>query len=64
MEEILLYVEKIFENIKYIDEFSQEYLRDKELAKILEYKSWNKFKRVLKRLCRLTIIVKMHFDQV
>ena len=41
------YNEKVFEKIKHIDEFGNEYWLARELQKILEYKEWRKFKGVI-----------------
>ena len=38
MNEIKEHTEKIFEDIKHIDEYGNEYLYVKELTKVLEYK--------------------------
>ena len=37
----------IFENIKHIDEFDNEYWYARELQKVLEYKRWDKFCNVI-----------------
>ena len=39
----------IFENIKHIDEFGNEYWNARELQKTLEYKEWRKFEGVIKK---------------
>lgn len=39
----------IFENIKYIDEYGNEYWYARELSKILEYKDWRNFSKVLNK---------------
>ena len=41
------YTNSIFENIKNIDEYGQEYWFARELQKILEYQDWRNFKKVL-----------------
>lgn len=41
--------ETIFENIKHIDEFGNEYWNARELQKTLEYKEWRKFEGVIKK---------------
>ncbi len=38
-----------FEDIKHIDKNGHEFWYVRELAKILEYKSWDKFKNVLNK---------------
>ena len=45
MNEIKNYTESIFENIKHIDEFGNEYWEARELQKVLEYKEWRNFKK-------------------
>ena len=49
MNEIREYTEKIFEDIKHIDEFGNEYWLARELMKVLEYKEWRKFNKVIKK---------------
>ncbi len=44
MKEIELYKEKTFEDIKYIDEYGNEYWLARELQKVLKYKDWRNFK--------------------
>lgn len=39
----------IFENIKHIDEFGNEYWNARELQKTLNYKEWRKFKGVINK---------------
>ena len=41
------YNNNIFENIKYIDEYGNEYWYARELQKELEYSDWRNFKKVL-----------------
>ena len=41
------YTNSIFENIKNIDEYGQEYWFARELQKILEYQDWRNFKKVI-----------------
>jgi len=43
MNEIKEYTEKIFEDIKHIDEVGNEYWDARELQKVLEYKQWRRF---------------------
>ena len=43
------YTNNIFENIKHIDEYGNEYLYARELSKILEYKDWRNFLKVLNK---------------
>lgn len=47
MEEIIEYTEKIFENIKHIDEEGNEYWLARELQVVLNYKKWQKFINVI-----------------
>ena len=47
MNELKEYTEKIFEDIKHINEFGKEYWYARELQKILEYKEWRKFLGVI-----------------
>ena len=47
MNEIKNYTESIFDSIKHIDEFGNEYWEARELQKVLEYKEWRKFNGVI-----------------
>lgn len=47
MEEIINFNENIFENIKHIDENGYEYWNARELQKILEYRGWKNFEKVI-----------------
>ena len=47
MKEIEEYKEEIFENIKHIDDFGNEYWLARELQKVLEYKDWRNFQKVI-----------------
>lgn len=49
MNEIKEYNEKVFEDIKHIDEKGNEYWLARELMKTLEYKEWRKFDKVIKK---------------
>ena len=40
---------KTFENIKHIDEYGDEYWLARELQKVLEYKDWRNFEKVIKK---------------
>ena len=44
MNEIKEYTEKVFENIKHIDDEGNEYWYARELMPVLEYTEWRKFK--------------------
>ena len=48
MNEIKEYTEKLFEDIKHIDENGNEYWLARELQQVLEYKRWDKFCNVIK----------------
>lgn len=41
------YTSNIFENIKHIDEYGNEFWYARELQKVLEYKDWRNFKKVI-----------------
>ena len=43
MNELKEYTEKIFEDIKRLDEFGNEYWLARELMPILQYNLWQKF---------------------
>lgn len=47
MNEIKEYTEKVFEEIKHIDENDNEYWLARELQKVLEYKDWRNFNKVI-----------------
>ena len=49
MNEISKYNEIIFENIKHIDEYGNEYWYARELSKVLEYKDWRNFQKVINK---------------
>jgi len=55
MNEIKEYTEKIFEDIKHIDEKNNEYWLARELQLVLNYKEWRKFEGVIikaKKACQ------------
>ncbi len=57
MNNVTIYNEKIFEKIKHIDENRIEYWEARELQKVLEYKEWRNFKKVLDKAmisCKLS----------
>ena len=68
MNEIKEYTEKMFDNIKHIDEFGNEYWLAIELQKVLEYKRWDKFNNVInnaKIACKKSNYeCEEHFSQV
>lgn len=41
------YTNSLFENMKYIDEYGNEYWFARELQKVLEYKDWRNFQKVI-----------------
>ena len=41
------YTSNIFENIKHIDEYGNEFWYARELQKVLEYRDWRNFKKVI-----------------
>ena len=43
------YTSSIFENIKHIDDYGNEYWYARELSKVLEYKDWRNFLKVLNK---------------
>ena len=47
MNEIKEYTEKMFDDIKHIDEFGNEYWLARELQSILQYAEWRRFKGVI-----------------
>ena len=48
MEEIVnKYTSKTFEDIKHIDEYVNEYWFARDLQKVLEYKDWKSFNKVI-----------------
>ncbi len=49
MNEIKEYNEIIFEGIKHIDDYGNEYWLARELAKVLEYRDWRNFLKVLNK---------------
>lgn len=49
MNNITLYNKKLFENIKRIDEYGNEYWLARDLQKVLEYAQWRRFNDVINR---------------
>lgn len=49
MNQIEIYNEKTFEDIKHIDEFGNEYWYARELQFVLDYKEWRKFEGVINK---------------
>ena len=68
MREIVEYTEKIFEDIKHVDEDGHEYWFARELQVVLDYKRWDKFSNVIaaaKITCENSDnVVLDHFSQV
>lgn len=68
MNEIKEHTEKMFEDIKHIDEVGNEYWLARELQVALEYKRWDKFCKVIenaKITCKKSkYAVSYHFSQV
>lgn len=49
MKSIEKYTERIFEDIKHVDEYGCEYWEARELQKVLEYKDWRNFEKVINK---------------
>ncbi len=49
MNELENYNESIFESIKHIDEYGNEYWEARELQKVLEYVQWRRFNEVIEK---------------
>ena len=49
MVDIKRYNKKVFENIKHIDEYGNEYWKARELQQILGYKEWRYFSTVIEK---------------
>ena len=49
MNTIEKYNEKTFEDIKHIDDNGNEYWYARELSKVLEYRDWRNFKKVIEK---------------
>lgn len=49
MNDITVYNEQTFENIKHINEYGQEYWLARELQQVLEYVQWRRFSEVIER---------------
>ena len=43
------YTNNIFDSIKHIDEYGNEYWYARELSKVLEYRDWRNFLKVLNK---------------
>ena len=68
MNQIKKYNETIFESIKHINEYGNEYWLARELMVVLEYKRWDKFNNVIdnaKVACeKSNNLIDDHFSQV
>ncbi len=68
MNELNKYNEKIFDSIKHIDRFGNEYWYARELMGVLEYKKWERFNNVIesaKVTCEQSkYLVNDHFPEV
>ena len=68
MNELKKYTEKMFEDIKHIDEEGKEYWLARELQTALDYKKWQKFINVIenaKIACEQSnFIIEDHITQV
>ena len=49
MKEIIMYHEKVFEDIKHIDEEGGEYWEARELQRVLEYTEWRNFLKIIEK---------------
>lgn len=49
MTNLTKYNESIFESIKHIDEYGNEYWEARKLQKALEYKDWRNFDKVINK---------------
>ena len=68
MNDIKVYTERLFEDIKHIDEEGNEYWLARELMIVLEYKRWDKFCNVIENAkisCKKSnYMTENHFSQV
>ena len=68
MDEIANYSESVFEDIKHVNEYSQEFWCARELQIALEYKQWRRFQNVIEKAKESCInsgnSVEDHFDDV
>ena len=68
MNELEQYQERMFEEIRHVDEEGREFWYARELAKALEYKRWDKFKNVINKAVTSCSnsgnIVDNHFSQL
>ena len=68
MNELKEYTERLFEDIKHIDENGNEFWYARELMPLLEYSKWENFHKVIKKAkiaCKQSdYVVLDHFSQV
>ena len=64
MNEIKEYTEKMFEDIKYIDEGGNEYWLARELMPLLEYSKWERFSNAKTACQQSGYNIKDHFPEV
>ena len=68
MEKIIETTERVFEDIKHIDEFDNEYWLARELQKALGYSQWRRFENTISRAKissnNSNVRVKEHFANV
>ena len=57
MNEIKEYTEKVFEDIKHIDENGVEFWYARELMPILQYSNWQNFEKIINKAKYLVKIV-------
>ena len=62
------YSETIFENIKHVNEYGQEFWYAREIQEVLEYKRWDKFTNVIEKAkaacANSENVVEDHFSHV
>lgn len=49
MNDVERYNERIFENIKHVNEYGQEFWYARDLQKVLEYSEWRNFYKVIEK---------------
>ena len=49
MNKLEVFNSSIFDNIKHLDEYGNEYWGARELQKVLEYKEWRKFNSIINK---------------
>ena len=65
MNKLEVFNSSIFDNIKHLDEYGNEYWGARELQKVLEYKEWRKFNSIINKAieaCKRSVLD--HFVQV